>query len=326
MTEVAMMKHRSPANGRSAARLRRKAVGGLIAVAALAAVVALQTAPAQARESSSLGALAVPCTTGTSDCLDSNIAELRARFGPLGQECQHHAVFGLTAWRTEQTFKWAADQPGFFDDLAWVRGVEARQVHAYATAYDNWLAGNRAAVPQAWLIAFDRAQARGLTGVGNLLVGLNAWVNRDLPFSLEASGLVSRGGQSHKPDHDKWNEMFNFVVEPLVAELAARFDPAISNLQTPYGVGYNGLLLLIQTWREVAWRNAELLDAASDPAARALVAQTIETTAATEATALQVANSYLPPVVTSRQRDAFCATHNGDQPPMAYTFGNAPPY
>jgi len=57
-----------------------------------------------------------------------------------------------------------------------------------------------------------------------------------------------------------------------------------------------------------------------------LVAQEIETSAATQATALAAANSYVPLVTSSASRDAFCATHNAYPPPMNYAFGAATAY
>ena len=44
--------------------------------------------------------------------------------------------------------------------------------------------------------------------------------------------------------------MLNHVVEPLITEAAARFDPQIPNLRTPFGVGYTGVLQALVLWRE----------------------------------------------------------------------------
>ena len=63
----------------------------------------------------------------------------------------------------------------------------------------------------------------------------------------------------------------------------------------------------LPAWRETAWRNAALLASAPGPAARKLVAATIEQEAAVEATALLTLTRYLPPLTTSASRDAFCA-------------------
>jgi len=138
---------------------------------------------------------------------------------------------------------------------------------------------------------------------------MNAHVNRDLPFVLAAIGLLAPDGTSRKPDHDKINVMLNHVVQPLIDEEAARFDPAIQTVQTPYGVGYTGLMQMLVAWRESAWRAAERLVLAPDQAARAQVAADIEASAASEAQTIKTSSSYLPPASSTAGRDQFCAAH-----------------
>ena len=106
---------------------------------------------------------------------------------------------------------------------------------------------------------------------------------------------------------------------------AARFDPSLSGISTPYGLGYTGLFQMLAAWREQAWRNAEALTNAPDAASRALVAQQIESTAANEAQAIVATNSYSL-VSTSASRDAFCAANKGAAAPQTYAFGSPSPW
>ena len=55
------------------------------------------------------------------------------------------------------------------------------------------------AVPRAWAIAFGAADERAMSAAGNLALGINAHVQRDLPFVLAAIGLVKPDGSSRKP-------------------------------------------------------------------------------------------------------------------------------
>jgi hypothetical protein len=261
------------------------------------------------------------CVAGRMNCVSAVIREMEGRFEPLGRSCDHNAMFALAYLRTTQTYLWAAKQSGFFQDTPWVNHEDAVFAKYYFNAYDNWLAGNRSQVPQAWLIAFDSAAERRTTGSGDLLLGMSAHINRDLPFTLAAIGMVTPEGQSRKADHDKVDEFLNMVIEPMLAELAARFDPDTVNVETPFGVGNAGLFQLIAAWRERAWRNAELLVSAPTPELRAAVAQQIELTAAAEATTIVASSSYLPPLTTTVPRDAFCASHNANPPPAPYAFG-----
>ena len=159
---------------------------------------------------------------------------------------------------------WAAEQPGYFQDTPWVNHEDAVFAKYYFNAYDNWLAGNRSQVPQAWLIALDSAAARRTTGSGDLLLGMSAH-QPGSAVPLAAIGMVTPEGESRKHDHDKVDEFLNLVTEPLLAELAERIDPDTVTIETPFGVGYTGLFQLIAAWRERGWRNAELLVSAPTP-------------------------------------------------------------
>ena len=53
------------------------------------------------------------------------IREMQRRFEPLGRSCDHNAMFALAYLRTTQTYLWAAQQPGFFQDTPWVNHEDA---------------------------------------------------------------------------------------------------------------------------------------------------------------------------------------------------------
>ena len=262
-----------------------------------------------------------PCADGDPECVDVTIASMRQRFEPLARACDHNAVFALAYLRTTQTYKWARDQPGFFADAAWVNREDAVFAEYYFAAYDGWAGGRRETVPRAWIIALDAARARRVTGVGNLLLGMNAHINRDLPYALADVGLTAVGGSSRKPDHDRVNNFLQAVTGPLAAELAARFDPA----SFPVEAG-DGLFPLLVTWREHAWQNAELLAVAPTETVRAAVAAQIDAWAAVQANTIMALTRYLPPLTTVTARDRHCARHRGDAAPVAYPFGMPEPY
>ena len=69
----------------------------------------------------------------------------------------------------------------------------------YFEQFDDWHAGRIDQVSPAWRIAFHAADAQQVTGMGNVFLGMNAHVNRDLPFVLAEIGLVKPDGTSRKP-------------------------------------------------------------------------------------------------------------------------------
>jgi Family of unknown function (DUF5995) len=286
------------------------------AVTVLTVTLGLVAAPSPAR-----AIAAGDCADGSPSCVAETIATMRARFAPLGRACEHNAVFALTYLRTTQTYEWARDRPGFFADPAWVNREDAVFARLYFDAYDSWAAGARSRTPGAWLVAFDAARGRRVTAAGNLLLGMNAHINRDLPHALAAVGLTGPGGASRKPDHDKVNEFLALVLAPLRAELAARFDP----YGLAGGLAPDTALQLIVGWREQAWRYAERLVFAPNPLARALVAAEIDANATAQAVLYAGLTAYLPPLTLPGPRDGHCAAHHADPPP-AYPFGTPPPY
>jgi len=251
------------------------------------------------------------CVSGRITCVDKVIRQMQKRLDPLAASCAHAAVFGLAYLRTTEVYRRTSETAGFYEDPGYVNHEDATFAALYFSAYDNWSAGRLSMVPPAWRIAFEAGADRRVSGSGDLLLGMNAHVNRDLPFTLAAIGLRAPDGTSRKRDHDKIDEMLNQVVEPLMSEEATRFDPQIDQVRTPYGVGYTGLMQLLAAWRESAWRQAEQLVEAPDEAARARVAASIEAQAALNARAIVAATSYLPPVTTTRSRDGFCADSSG---------------
>jgi hypothetical protein len=249
------------------------------------------------------------CADGRVTCVRKLIREMQRRFEPLAASCSHAAVFSLSYLRTTQTYLETVETPGFYEDPAFVNHEDAAFAALYFEAYDAWAEGRTWDVPPAWQVAFQAAERKQVTGSGDLLLGISAHVNRDLPFVLAELGLVAPDGTSRKGDHDRINVMLNKVQEPLLAEQARRFDPDMAVPATPFGVGYTGLMQTLLVWREDAWRSAELLVAAPDEATRAQVAAGIEHKAHLQAQAIVTATSYVPPLRTTAARDRHCAVH-----------------
>jgi hypothetical protein len=252
------------------------------------------------------------CIAGRSQCVDKTIRQMTSRFDALAASCDHNAIFSLTYLRVTQAYRQAIDEP-FFANTPFVNYEDTVFAHYYFSAFDDWTSGQIEDVPPAWRIAFDAAAKHKVSASGDLLLGINAHVQRDLPFVLYSiGGLVAPDGSSRKPDFDRVNVILNHVFEPLLAEIGRRFDPTIDDTELPTSLDDAALFQLLAAWREDAWRNAELLADAVTPAARDLVAAQIENTAATEARAIVASTAYPPLLNGSAARDAYCAVHHND--------------
>jgi Family of unknown function (DUF5995) len=250
------------------------------------------------------------CSAGRTSCVDAVIREMRRRFKPLADSCDHDSIFSLSYLRTTEEYRRTIEDPTFFEDTAFVNHEDVVFARMYFDAFDAWHAGRRDAAPPAWAIAFRAAANREMPASGNLSLGINAHVQRDLPFALAAIGLVKPDGSSRKPDHNRVNEFLNRVTDGLYAEIARRFDPTIDDSDLP-GTGDDlALFQIIPTWREIAWRNAERLVSAESPEARARVAASIESYAASQAQTIRLTLGY-GLLRNSAARDAYCSTHHG---------------
>ena len=250
------------------------------------------------------------CAAGRTRCVDAVIREMQRRFDPLANACDHDAIFSLTYLRTTEEYRRTIEDPTFFDDTRFVNHEDAVFARYYFDAYDDWSAGRLSAVPRAWAIAFASADQRAVSAAGNIALGINAHVQRDLPFVLASIGLVTADGSSRKPDHDRVDEFLNRVADDLYPEIARRFDPTLDDSELPGTADNFAEFQIIPTWREIAWRNAERLVSAPNPQARAQVAADIEAYAASQAQTLRAIYQY-GPLGSSAARDAYCAAHHG---------------
>lgn len=297
----------------------------LVAVVACAVSFALPSAAAAADPPfidwpSLLPGLTVPyqpnseniCNSGDPACVAATLTEMQNRLAPLATSCDHNAVFALLYKNVTAEYKATIDaDPHYFNDNAFVNHEDAVFASYYFRAIDDYRAGHRSSVPKAWLVTFDAARDRIMPGLGDVLLGVNAHIQRDLPFVLYGIGLVKSDGTSRKPDHDKVNRILNAAYVPAINEATARFDPSIDDTNLPGTLDDLTLFQVIAGWREIAWRNAERLALAPTAAARAQVAQSIEDYANSQAILLRTGMRYIPLLQNSAARDAYCATHHG---------------
>jgi hypothetical protein len=278
-----------------------------VVVGALVVTTALSASPASAEDPLFIGwtdllpsfttgyepSSANDCKAGRIQCVDAVIREMTKRFEPLASTCDHNAIFALTYLRTTEEYKRSATAEGFFTDPRFINHQDAVFARYYFDAWDAYRSGDLASTSPSWQIAFSNADDRKVAGLGNMLLGMSAHVNRDLPMVLADIGLVKPDGSSRKPDHDKVNQFLNLVMAPMLDEAAARFDPTVDDGQIDgTTIDETGLLQILVGWREMAWRNAERIVNAPTPEARAAVIADIERLAAIEANLIVVATSY----------------------------------
>lgn len=249
-----------------------------------------------------------PCVSGAKACVPLVVAEMRRRLDVLARQCSHLAPFALMYLRVTDGVEQAQRRGERFHDLPYLAHLDAVFAGLYFRAFDAWRNGRDREVPAAWRLAFEAGDRSVVSGIGDLMLGMNAHISRDLPFALAASGLQGTDGQSARPDFDAVNTLLNRTAGPMIDEQAGRFDPSVKSFTAPVlGISSLDLGALLGLWRTEAYRNAEKLIAAPTPAARRRVAAAIEANAAQRARLIGVATSYAVLGGSTAARDRFCA-------------------
>lgn len=243
------------------------------------------------------------CRRASMKCVDRVIGRLRRTRNRYG--CDHRAVFATTYLVLTQVMKrtMRADRR-FFRDRAGI----IYQIALFSKIYFRTLRAHERGepVPPAWRTALDIATQTDHQGAGDMLLGINAHVQNDMPFMLAAITLRDARGRSRKHDHDAENRILDDAFDEVVREVARRYDP-LTGLQTQSISPVSDVfgMELVKSWREGVWRNAERLVDAEDDAERRQVAESIRAQASLTADMI-AAGTHGPPGYRA-QRDAYCA-------------------
>jgi hypothetical protein len=240
------------------------------------------------------------CRRPTLRCIDTEIQRLRRLRDRLG--CDHRGVFATTYLVLTRTLKRTlVEDPDLFRYPRYLFTEDAVFANVYFDTFAAWRAGEP--VAGAWRIAFGTARSGNVNAAQDMLLGINAHVQNDMPFVLAYLGLRAPSGQSRKRDHDAMNQVLKRAYAPVVRAVARRYDKRVTLTNsdlTP--VDDLGGLELVRTWREQVWRNAERLVNARSDAERKEIARQIEANAA--AWARLIATPEQPGY--RAQRDAYC--------------------
>lgn len=251
------------------------------------------------------------CPDAAPSCLDVTLTEMRERLAGHDRTCNHNGLFLRNYINvTEAYAKSLREEPELFDDPAWLAREDAIFAAQYFQAEDRWKAGRFSEVPKAWRIAYQAADQGRVQGIGNLLLGINAHVQQDMAYMVEAAGITAPDGSSRRRDHDIFMTVLARQYDPILAEAIKYDDPDMAIFQFPANADKQVAVKLVDTWRDTVWRNAVALTRATTPAARAKVDKRIETNAVTWALTFRETFRYRPGIASPKRRNAMCAARN----------------
>jgi hypothetical protein len=250
------------------------------------------------------------CGVGSPACISDVVAEMTRRFDVLAAHCSHEAPFALMYLLVTRGV--GSQGARLFRDRQYLNHLDAVFANLYFTAYDNWQAGRTKLVPEAWRIAFDAADRQTVTTLGDILLGMNAHISRDLPFALARAGLLEPDGHNGQADFNRVDGLLGNVTPEVLHDETERFDPTLKSTVLPaVQLVPSTLQQVLGAWRSESWHNAERLIAAPTPAARARVARTIELGAAGRARLIASLTSDLVIGPDAAPRNAYCERHRG---------------
>lgn len=254
--------------------------------------------------------LPVSCDPGGVACVDEVVREMTRRYEPLAAGCDHRAPFALMYLRVTEAVGREERGGSLRADSVYLSRLDAVFARLYFDAADAWEENRRDDVPAAWQIAFEAAERGRVSGIGDLLLGMNAHISRDLPFAVASVGL----GQSREEGAARARAfalidgVLANVQASILREAAVRFDPTIAGFRLPVlEVDARTVAALIGRWRAAALEDGRSLLRARSPAGRAAVARRIEDEAAGRAAVIVAATSRVPFSDAGKAREKACA-------------------
>jgi hypothetical protein len=216
--------------------------------------------------------------------MESNVATLG---------CDHNAAFALLYWRTTEGIRDAIRAGEFSDRPFWNQITTAFGLY-YLDAFKAWRRGHARRAPKAWRIAFRTAKREQVSTLGDLFLGINAHVNRDLAF------VYYRLGLHNYADHLHVNTILARARPVAYPEIIAKLDPTLAGQTSSDAM----LSLDVFAWRELAWTNARRLEAAPNGGARRAIAAGIERHSI--AMARRIKAAFRATRAANRARQAYC--------------------
>jgi hypothetical protein len=207
----------------------------------------------------------------TLDEVVGDFAALEAQFRSRNdRRCIFLTLYGIVS--AEMRDRVAAKA---FADPVWVHRYAVAFASLYRRSLDAYDAGRSDEVPKAWRLCFDAARAgRGLV-LQDMLLGVNAHVNNDLPFALDGVS-IGPSRSDRRRDHDAVNAVLGAVTELATERIASLYAPGLTTLDDCAGALDEMVSAFsLQIARDSAWESAVSLANARDRIERELAGKLI---------------------------------------------------
>jgi hypothetical protein len=185
-----------------------------------------------------------------------------------------------------------------FEDNDWVRRYAVAFGNLYREAQEAYDAGSLQNLAKAWRLCFDAAKAGTGLVLTDMLLGVNAHVNHDLPYALNGIS-IEPDRQKRYRDHSAVNAVLGSVVERATRRIATLYAPGLAGLDRAAGdIDEMLSAFSLEVARESAWESAVSLANARGDGERHRVMSLIGIRAATVARLLRTP-SLNPPLIAA---------------------------
>lgn len=170
---------------------------------------------------------------------------------------------------THEIVRWIED--GRFHDGGWVARYLVAFANLYRQALAAYMEGDRAGVPEAWRISLDASAAGSGLVIQDLLLGINAHINHDLPLALWEVG-IEPDRTSRYEDHTAVNTALRQTTDRVQERIAAMYASGLGVLDRLLGnLDEDFSSFGFQKGREHAWNmGVALVNARTEEEARLL--------------------------------------------------------
>jgi hypothetical protein len=165
------------------------------------------------------------------------------------------SVYTLTTLRMAESI-----DANEYTNTDWMKSYQSEFANHYRKAIHAYALQQRQSVPNAWLKAFDAAASGQTLIMQDVLLGMNAHINYDLAFAIEAV-KISPNTTSRYLDHTRVNAVLSEVGDEIVTALGSLYGAAnYAAVDAAFGVADELFLAVgMATARQNAWNNAVLL-------------------------------------------------------------------
>lgn len=191
--------------------------------------------------------------------IDDVYERLAAARDHLRERDDRRAVF-LTVYTEMTAAVQAGISSGFFADPPWVTDYLVTFANYYRRALAAFEGRNVDAVAPPWRIGFGISSAGTGLVVQDALLGINAHINYDLPYTLYDVS-IDPDRPAKRADHDRINGILQRLVDTVQASLVGVYSAAgVSSFDTLLGRFDERLAILgLAESRRFAWQNAAAL-------------------------------------------------------------------